>query len=357
MAIPIIVWYGAAAAGLVALRTFAARRRPVEFQPKPLAAKPQLVPGGDVVTSDFGIKIGRLQSYIRFPTPIPADVLAAVAGRLLYAGPYDEYTPAMNKLASGGAAAAEQQRGNIRNRAWKAISVGVDGFGFRSPEWKKQNLRFNTIAVAVQDVLGTYTPPPEWWTRSNVTAPGHFPIGQLSLPGQNLVYRFGEVVYGIGCDLWDEKWAQGHTTGEIFNAAKNQSAVGTSEASCRSVQASRISLLAPRLKKLAQDPGYTESMFKEEIAIHLLEIAKRKIIAWPGGPASKPYVDWGWIVAWLVRAYAAAQSGQLEELAALGEEAGAKAREWGSRPPGDNYGSAELAEDLKSYAGSLASGT
>jgi hypothetical protein len=262
----------------------------------------------------------------------------------------------MKRLANAGAAAAEQHRGNIRNRMWKGIAAGVDGFGFTSSQHAKQNLRFNSIAVAIQDVLGTYTPPPSWWTSGHMLAPGHFPIGQLSIPAQNLVFRYQQVVYGIECDLWDQKWTQGHTTAQIFARSPNTQAVGTSEAACEAIQEQRIGIVGRLLKAMAAD-GMSDDAFQTTLAAALLVLAKRKIVSWPGGPASKPYVDWGWIIGWLVRAYVAAQSGQVEELAALGEEAGAKAREWGARPPGDDYGSAELASDLQSYAGSLASGT
>ena len=67
-------------------------------------------------------------------------------------------------------------------------------------------------------------------------------------------------------------------------------------------------------------------------------------------------MDWGYILGWVVRAYLAAQKGDTEELADLANEAGEKAKQWGARPPGDDYGSAELAGDMEKWAGQLASG-
>jgi hypothetical protein len=53
--------------------------------------------------------------------------------------------------------------------------------------------------------------------------------------------------------------------------------------------------------------------------------------------------------------FVAASRGDVEEIAAVAKEAGGKSIEWSRRPPGENYGSADLAADLAAYADDLAS--
>jgi hypothetical protein len=339
------------AAGAVALARGGAQQ-PL-FSPRPLMVKPAVVQ--DVVVSPrYGIAIDMGPAYVSFPPRIPANVLAFAATKLLYAGPFDDQIPALIELANGPRDTAEQHRGTITNLMWRAIGVGVDGFPATSSHFNEQNLRFNAIAVAIQDTLNDTRGAPTDWVRGALPSPGHVPIADLSPPSQLLCYRYSQTVYAIGCDLWDEVWVQGHTTQQIFSGG-NRLAVGASPEQCEALRESRIDVIGKLLARLASEPGFTENDLQIELASELLALAKQKIVSWPGGPASSPFVDWGFVIGALARMFVAASRGDVEEIAAVAKEAGGKSIEWSRRPPGENYGSADLAADLAAYADDLAS--
>jgi hypothetical protein len=359
MPIPALVWILLAAAGAGAVVLSRKRQKPAPlFTPQPLEFKPLLI-GPKLEVSRYGARFQTGPSYVSLPPQIPADVLAAVASRLVYSGPFDNLLPKLNKWANGGRQNAEQHRGEIVSAMWSGIRVGVDGFGVGSANWEKQNHRWNAIAVAIQDALtGDYSAP-QWWLDKQLlhAAPGYARLADLRPSAQVLTYRYSEVVYGIGCDLWDEVYVQGHTTRQIFARDYNVHAVGASPEQCRVVQEDRIGYVSDLLYRLGSEPGFTQRDYERELAAELLRVAKRKIITWPGGPASKPFVDWGYVIGALARMFGAAARGDVEEMADIAEEAGRKSREWSARPPGDEYGSADLAADLADYAGELAART
>lgn len=352
MPIPLIAWIvGAALAGAVALRALApAKPTPpgarFTLRPQYLSLKPRRVRA-------TGSALAALQ-----PKPqIPAEALAAVASKALYATAFDSMAPQMRGLANAGAA-AERSRAGIVGALWKAISVGLDGVPYGKSGFERQHLRFNLIAIAVQDALNAVVALPisllDWAPmRPSLQFPT-IPIASLSAPSQWLCYRYMQLVEAIGCDDWDSIWVQGHTTRQIYTRYAPH-AIGGNEQDCLAAQRDRRMWLYEQLERLFVDKGYAESQFLDILARRTLELGKKKIIIWPGGPASSPYVDWGWVVGWLVRAVGAAAKGDYEGIIELGDEAGAKSKQWAARPPGDDYGSAELAADLQAYAGDLAS--
>lgn len=358
MAIPLVVWIVAGlAASAVAVRALSRRPEPL-FTPQPIKFKPAVVPSR-VVTTRYGVSYQTGPAYVETAPQIPADVLAAVAGKLIYGGAFDEYLASVNEWARGGRELAEQHRGSIVSRMWQSIAAGVDGFPPDSGNWERQRSRWNAIAVAIQDALTGNYDAPRWWLDQELlhTQPGYARIADLRRSAQVLTYRYQQVVYGIPCDDdWDIVWVQGHTTRQIFGKDLNRHAIGTSEAQCKHIQKDRIRFVSELLLQLGQGQ-IDQAGYERQLAAELLRVAKRKIVVWPGGPASRPFVDWGYVIGALARMLAAAARGDTEEMAGIAEEAGRKSREWSARPPGDEYGSAELAADLEAYAGELAART
>lgn len=362
MPLPVAAWIAIAAAGAVAIGVLGRKKAPgakgVELQPKALSYAPRFTRPPPLRISEWGVSIEQGPRLVLGPPQIPADVLAIVAARILYAGAFDEYIPDMKRIAQLGAG-AEAHRGTITVRIWEGLRVGMDGIStWGEPGFDAQNLRFNAIAVAVQNELNRTDPLPSQafrsWPMLRPALQYYIqPIDTLSPAGQWLCLRYIQLVEGVGCDLWDEIWVQGHTTREIYE--RSPMAVGKSPEACANLQHVRFNWLFRKLEAL-RNGAFTEEVFVDTLARKVLELAKQKIIIWPGGPASSPYVDWGYLIGWLVRAYGAAQSGDVEGLSDLAEEAGQKAKEWGARPPGEDYGSAEMAADLESFAGELAAG-
>lgn len=363
MPVPAVAWIvAAAAAGAVVVGTLKRKKdagTQLQLRPQLLSFGATVEPARSLQVSDFGLRLEQQARIVQLTPQIPADVLAVVASKVLYAGAFDEWIPAMKDLAAAGDE-AEQHRGTIESYIWQGLAVGMDGFPKGSRNWASQPLRFNAMAVAVQNELNRTTPLPEQSYRAYpmlrpILQYAIRPIETLPPAAQWLAMRYIQLVEGVGCDDWDLVWVQGHTTREIYSRAPQ--AVGTSPESCRQLQSVRYNWLLSKLQAMAADPNYGDERFTDELAAKVLELAKQKIVIWPGGPASSPYVDWGYIIGWLVRAYGAAQRGDLDELEGLGKEAGQKATEWGKRPPGEDYGSADMAADLQSFAGELAAGS
>jgi len=360
MALPIVWIVAGVAATAVAVGVL--RRKPgagpagYELRPKLLAFGDRFVQPAPTLVRGFSIQQG--PRIVSGPPQIPADVLAVVATRVLYAGAFDSYIPELKQIAQMGPA-AESYRGTITTRIWHGLAVGMEGIPKGKAGWAGQNLRFNTIAVAVQNELNRTDPlPSSVFSAYPMLRPMlNYPvrsIESLPPPAQWLCYRYVQLTEGPGCDDWGSVWTQGHTTADIYKRAPN--AAGTSEAGCRSLRSSRYEWMFRKLEALLAG-AFSDESFTDQLARKVLETAKDKIVIWPGGPASSPYVDWGYLVGWLVRAYAAAQSGDIDELSDLGAEAGQTARDWGERPPGEDYGSAEMASDLQAFAGELAAGS
>jgi len=353
-ALPLAAWAVLALLGVGTVAVLA--RRPSSgllLKPAPLKLRPELVP--DVVLSRFGTAVDLGYRMITAAPRIPATVLASVASRLVYAGPWDDKLPQLQQWAQD-RQAAEANRGNIVSAAWQAMASGVDGLTYTNSNWGGQHNLFNAMAVMIQDALdGNQAPPPAWVAgQMQVQDPRYASVRDLRPSAQLLVYRYYQVVNGIGCDTWDQVWVQGHTTREIFSRKYNKYAIGENEQQCRDAQRARGASMSDLFLKLGTDPAYTQDHFERDASELLLELAKRKIVAWPGGPAVSPSVDWGWVIGALVRMFVAGSTGNYQEYGAIAAEAEQKAKEAAADPSKD-YGSAEMIEDLKNYAGSLAS--
>ena len=63
-------------------------------------------------------------------------------------------------------------------------------------------------------------------------------------------------------------------------------------------------------------------------------VASRKTVVWPGGPAARPYVDWGWVALFYIKALGVAAAialtggAALPGLYGLALEAEEKAEQW-----------------------------
>lgn len=342
-------WVVAALLGAAALASVAARRRDGDV-PQLI---PQLLSFAPVMKLDAS-RVQRASSqYVAVTSPprIPAAALAAAATKALYAGAYDNLLPQMRDLANE-PTLAENSRGTIVGALWQGINVGMDGAPYGKATWEQQHLRFNIAAIAIQDALSEtrQLPLSLFGLLRPLTDYPYLNPEQLAPPAQWLAYRYARMCH-FDCTDWDLVWVQGHTAQQIYGRAPH--AVGANEDSCRALRAERLRFLYERMGKLYSDPSYTQVAFINELAAQTLDVAKKKIVIWPGGPAVSPYVDWGWVVGALVRMYTAAARGDVDELAGIAEEAGDKARE-AAADPGEDYGSAELNDDLSRYAEGLA---